>query len=581
MTYADRAKEATMTKRKRRLGLVVAVAAASALVSAGHADAQPTAIPGIGMVCTNGPAFHLTANTGDVETPDGNSVVMWSYANADAGGHFQSPGPILCVNQGDTVTVGLHNALAEPVSIVFPGQEGVTATGAAGLLTNEAPPGGDASYTFVAGQPGTYVYESGSEPSKQVEMGLYGVLVVRPAGHPDHAYDASTRFDPSREYLILLSEIDPDLHHAVETGGTYDFTTLHSRYFALNGRAFPDTLQDNGVPWLPNQPYGALVRVKPYDPVRNPLPALIRMANVGVLNHPFHPHGNHLRQVAQDGRPLRSPGGADASSEHFAETIGSGQTEDFLFTWTDQDSWDAGTNPFPPGANPPSYRDLFFKGNNTWFSGSPYLGSKGTLPTVVTSQNLCGEWYFPWHSHALNEFTNFDEGFGGMATLLRVDPTGGCTAFPTSTQALSGVPQAGSHTALGAADSLYYEVASASRTADWYGGFTGVPTGSAGLTVTYTGRTCGTATGGCPDTGAVPTTLWAWNWSTGGWVQLGAATDVGSTDVTIVRTPPAPQSAFVGTGANQGQLRMRVHAAGDTTDFVTQGNLLLITYDAP
>ena len=40
----------------------------------------------------------------------------------------------------------------------------------------------------------------------------------------------------------------------------------------------------------------------------------------------------------------------------------------------------------------------------------------------VTSFNQCGEFYFPWHSHALFEFTNFDEGFGGMATLLRVDP---------------------------------------------------------------------------------------------------------------------------------------------------------------
>ena len=52
---------------------------------------------------------------------------MWSYANADTGGAFQEPGPVLCVNEGDTVTVNLHNGLAEPTSIVFPGQEGVSA----------------------------------------------------------------------------------------------------------------------------------------------------------------------------------------------------------------------------------------------------------------------------------------------------------------------------------------------------------------------------------------------------------------------------------------------------------------------
>ena len=60
-------------------------------------------------------------------------------------------------------------------------------------------------------------------------MGLYGALIVRPTGTgsgPNYAYShGSTQFDGSREYLLLLSEIDPDLHHAVETGGTYDVTT--------------------------------------------------------------------------------------------------------------------------------------------------------------------------------------------------------------------------------------------------------------------------------------------------------------------------------------------------------------------
>ena len=74
---------------------------------------------------------------------------------------------------------------------------------------------------------------------------------------------AATQFDPRREYLLLLAEIDPDLHHAVETGGTYDFNALHNRYFTINGREFPDTIQDNGSALLPTQPYGALVRIQP------------------------------------------------------------------------------------------------------------------------------------------------------------------------------------------------------------------------------------------------------------------------------------------------------------------------------
>jgi FtsP/CotA-like multicopper oxidase with cupredoxin domain len=455
-----------MTKRTRRLGTVLALAAACALslvtAPAGNAAGR------IGMVCDpGGPTFNLVANTGYIETPDGNSVFMWSVADqALNGGHFQAPGPVLCVNQGDTVTINLHNGLdvhaaapsmvPENVSLVFPGQDGVSASGgSAGLFTREAAPGGDVTYTFTAAHPGTFVYESGTDPSKQLEMGLYGALVVRPTGAPDQAYgSAATRFDTSQEYLILLNDIDPDLHHAVETGGTYDFNALHNRYFAINGREFPDTVQDNGVSWLPNQPYGALVRLQPFNVTTNNRPALIRVLNLGALNHPFHPHGNHLREIAQDGRPFAD----NASSERFGESVGSGQTQDYLLTWTDQDSWDPSSNPFPSGVASLDYRNLTFKDANTYFSGSAYLGLKGTLPTGVVSQNLCGEWYFPWHSHALNEFTNFDQGFGGMGTLLRVDPSGGCSAYPASTSLPGAVLKSGSYSALGADDATYYQV---------------------------------------------------------------------------------------------------------------------------
>ena len=402
------------------------------------------------MVCTPGSVagsthtFDLVATTGTIQTPDGNTVFAWSYADANApdNGAFQFPGPTLCVTQGQTVVVHLHNALPERASIVFPGQQGVTASGGlAGLFTTEAATGGDASYSFTAGQPGTYLYESGSDVSKQVEMGLYGALVVRPSSGPNFAYGATTEFDPAREFLLVLGELDPDLHHAVETGGEYDIAKLHNRYFTINGREFPDTLQDNGTGLLPTQPYGALVRVQPYNATSNPLPALIRVVNAGALSHPFHPHGDHLRQIAQDGRLLASPTGGSASSERFGETIGSGQTQDYLLTWKDQDFWNPNTNPLPVAQ--PNYRNLVFKDGNTFYSGNPYLGYMGTLPTGTTTQNVCGEWYFPWHSHALNEFANFDEPFGGMATLLRVDPLGGCFTFPTSTKITTGTLNSG------------------------------------------------------------------------------------------------------------------------------------------
>ena len=593
-----------------RSGLAfLSLATATALLVPAPAGALPPAAPKTGMVCTPGTlagttrTFDLVANTGFIQTPDGNHLFMWSYAvdpvadPTDLWPNFQSPGPVLCANEGETVRVHLRNpGLPEATSIVFPGQDSaVTATGGSpGLLTTEAPVGGVVTYEFAASNPGTYLYESGSNISKQVEMGLYGALVIRPSAGATFAYDASsTEFGSGLEFMLILAEIDPALHHAVETGGTYDFTTLHNHYFTVNGRSFPDTLQDNGSDLLPTQPYGALVRI----PAHTPKPALIRMLNAGADNHPFHPHGNHTREIAQDGRLFLGPGGARASTERFGETIGSGQTKDYLLSWDDVDGW----APSPPSKQlpvaQPNYRNLTFKDGTTWYSGSPYLGYKGTLPTGTVSLNVCGEWYFPLHSHALNEFTNFDEPFGGMATLLRVDPQDGCFAFPTSTTIISGGGTANSGTFknLGLDDALYYRVNStttgASRTTNWYGQFSGVPAGATSLKVTYKGRNCGTGTGTCPTTAAKPTTVFIWNWSTSAWVQINPIpptppTSVGTTDVTFgplnVPGSPSPTSwaNYVSKGTNRGRVRVRVSTTG-STNFVTGGNLMKLVYNAP
>src|SRR5215475_9716463 len=107
--------------RTRWLGLVLALAMIMALLLPGSALALPVNPPKIGMVCLNGPTFNLVATSGTIHTPDGNTVFMWSYA--DSSGQFQYPGPFLCVNQGDTVTVNLTNNLPEASSIIFPGQD--------------------------------------------------------------------------------------------------------------------------------------------------------------------------------------------------------------------------------------------------------------------------------------------------------------------------------------------------------------------------------------------------------------------------------------------------------------------------
>jgi len=402
------------------------------------ANTSHAAINGI-----TGPSFDLSAKSAHITTPDGDSVLMWGYAAN--GGAMQYPGPTLIVNQGDVVTINLTNTLAEPVSVVFPGQRGVVATGGSdGALTKEAGPGGSVSYTFTAGAPGTYIYHSGSNQALQIEMGLVGALIVRPAAakqaynHPDTAYDY--------EYLFLLTEMDPAIHHKVEFGQPVNNTDFNAVLWFINGRNAPDTLSGDNVAWLPNQPYGSIVRVTPGTK------ALLRFVAAGRDMHPFHTHGNHYRLIARDGRMLESaPGnGPDLSYEDYTLTTVPGATYDALWTWTgeklgwdvfgtEQAHLDAGCNdgnadlyddvtkeycPDHGKAFPvvmPELQDLAFGG---FYSGSPFLGAFGSLPPGEGGLNLNGGMFFMWHSHTEREIINNDIYPGGMLTMMIVEPQG-------------------------------------------------------------------------------------------------------------------------------------------------------------
>ena len=416
----------------------------------GQQTTQAQSVPTSGMVCSTSSSpnasFSLVAKSGIATMPDGNTVLMWSYSLA--GGDFQFPGPVLCVNQGDTVTIVLNNELPEATSLMLPGMENVLANGApampefagttlTSLTASAAATNGSVTYSFVASRPGTFLYESGTDVAKQVQMGLYGALVVRPRDsggvlHPDWAYSNGTaaygQFTPANEYMMLLSEIDPSLHQAIETGQPYDATALHPRYWLINGRAFPDTIAPNNAPWLPAQPYGSLVHFTVTDqalPVSDPNgpnkpPALIRYLNAGSRPHPFHPHGENGRVLARDANPFLSTVGQDRSHETFAFSIGSGQTWDQSYFYTNEEHFDPITNPVP--VTLPQLQNQLFVNNDTYSSGSPYLGRKGPIPVGVASYNECGEFYMVMHSHALYEIANFDAAFGGMLTLERIDP---------------------------------------------------------------------------------------------------------------------------------------------------------------
>lgn len=420
---------------------VLALLLAAPLSAPAVAEAQAQG-PKIGIACTSGtspnPTFTLTTQTGYINLPDGNTAFMWGYSPAN--GAFQHPGPVLCVNQGDTVTVILNNTLPEAVSIIFPGQENVLANGAPAQpqfsgatltsLTNVAAAnGGSVTYSFVANNPGTFLYESGTNPEKQVHMGLFGALIVRPTAGASFANNRpDSQFTPGEEFLVLLSEIDPYQHQAVESGLPFNMANYHPRYWLINGRGFPDSIADNFAGFLPSQPYGALARVHAYNPNPaagpnyHPYPGLARYINVGSEDYPFHPHGNNGSVIARDGHPLESAGGQDLSFEKFSLNIGPGQTWDVLFKWYDAEKYNTDPSRGPVNPVPVTVPEVSAQGFGSFYSGSPYLGQLGTLPPGASTNDQCGEYYIIAHNHALYQITSWGVNMTGPITYMRVDP---------------------------------------------------------------------------------------------------------------------------------------------------------------
>jgi multicopper oxidase len=368
------------------------------------AAAAQAAAPGI-----TGPTFNLTAQTAFLNQPDGNQVYSWGYGcNGNPAGtapaamtvpcpSMQVPGPTLIVTEGQTVTVNLLNGLpaaAGNTSILFPGFNVCVGTvaagtctpsaagtnGVTGLLTQEAAPGGWVSYSFVANSPGTHAYYSGTQSDLQVEMGLYGAVIVLPAtipatcsaglpvtapgnnakakaawGETDFRLAAAAFDSPKscydREYLFQWAEMDPRIHNAAlaqviattnctagATGCSLNVPTepYHPAYFIINGRSMPDLMDPNFAAEYPHQPYNANPHVHPGELM------LIRTIGQGRWQHPFHEHANHVRILARDGNMQLAPDGTNLAGLLMFDTDTTpGEAFDGIFYFTGRGlNWD-------------------------------------------------------------------------------------------------------------------------------------------------------------------------------------------------------------------------------------------------
>src|SRR5881275_833781 len=383
-----------------RLLALVMMGAALLLAAAAHAAA-----PGI-----KGTTFNLTAQPAYISQPDGQAVYSWGYgctggtpgsatfappASLMPGATcptMQVPGPTLIVTQGATVTVTLTNGLptaAGNTSILFPGFQVTTTNGVVGLLTHEAAPGGTVTYSFTASSPGTHAYYSGTQGDLQVEMGLYGAIIVLPAPVPAactaglhasnltaeaHWHESDFRLAAAaynhartcydREYLFQFSEMDPNIHSqalaqvtargnctAGAVGCSLEVATepYHPAYFMINGRSMPDDMDTNYAFQYPHQPYNGNPHMHPGEQV------LLRVIGQGRWQHPFHEHGNHVRILGRDGNLILSATDPNslAGPLLFTTTTTPGLAFDGIFYWTGRGlNWDAyGHNPASPDPN--------------------------------------------------------------------------------------------------------------------------------------------------------------------------------------------------------------------------------------
>jgi len=159
-------------KSYKNTGRVLAMASLMAVSFGLHA-----AIPGI-----ESNTIELWAKSGQIPTPDGDSLRIWGFARS-ATGEAEYPAPTIIVDEGDIVNVTVHNVdVPQAVSLVFPGQGLISKTcdipgapqptglnpnrngcwGNASTSGTDVIPADDAgvhsiTYTFTAAKPGTYL----------------------------------------------------------------------------------------------------------------------------------------------------------------------------------------------------------------------------------------------------------------------------------------------------------------------------------------------------------------------------------------------------------------------------------------
>ena len=300
-----------------------------------------------------GTPIQLTAQRVSMPQRDGTAAPMWGYCSSGGDCSTWAPGPTIVATAGSNLEISLTNNLPVATSLVvlgqlggglgspttmpspthsgqnfttFPGNAPVNDPGTGNAFMppaqgqrvrsfgTEVAAGATQSLTWNNLKPGTYLYETGTLPSLQAPMGLYGVLVVTtpaasgPGGiaYPGVAYDADT--------TLLFSEVDVVQNQAVDAAaqaGTdvrlrFDdpaCTPSHPCYPAAVNYA-PTYFLINGKYLDRTAPDGSEFDLAPTAADSGTI--LVRVLNAGLRTHVPSFVGLPMALVGEDGN--RAPG---------------------------------------------------------------------------------------------------------------------------------------------------------------------------------------------------------------------------------------------------------------------------------
>src|SRR5665213_1790271 len=197
--------------------------------------------------------FELSAKKTPWEVTPGVRVEAWAY-------NGMVPGPLIRVREGDRVRINIRNDLPESTSIHFHGLEIPNDQDGVPFMTQPPIKPGEAyTYEFTAPNPGSHMYHSHHNSTKQVSLGLLGAFIIDPRNRASEPH-------ADIDHVMILND---------GLGG-----------YTFNGKGFPAT-----EPIVAKR--GQTVR--------------IRFMNEGMMIHPMHLHGMHMTVITKDGWPLPAP----------------------------------------------------------------------------------------------------------------------------------------------------------------------------------------------------------------------------------------------------------------------------------